>query len=154
MTPMRLSPSASLIVMTLACAACSSSLMVFRTMVTIRLSSFSASASLTDKRTVESFGPRMSSTTSSRRQPTTSIMGPLSPWPTAEIMSAGFNAPDLSAGPAGTRRTMVVASSSVCSTAPIPSKESDMLMLKFVEVRGEKYWVCGSKVVAKALMNV
>ena len=70
------------------------------------------------------------------------------------MTSEGFSAPDLSAGPAGTKRKILVASSSLCSTAPMPSNDSDILMLKLVDERGEKYWVCGSKVAAKALIKV
>ena len=60
------------------------------------------------------------------------------------MRSEGLILPDLAAGPAGTRRTTEVYSSSLRSTAPIPCSESDMLILKFCDVRGEKYLVWGS----------
>ena len=60
------------------------------------------------------------------------------------MRSDAFKPPFLSAGPAGTKRRTEVYSSCISNTAPMPSSERDMLMLKFSEVRGEKYWVCGS----------
>ena len=144
--------SSSPSVMVLALAACSSSFILLRTIVIFLLSPSLLSAGVILRRTVESLGPRMSSTTSSKRQPTTSMRGPCVPWPTAVILSAGFNSPPFAAGPAGTKRTTSTLSSSLFSTAPMPSNERDMFMLKFSEVRGEKYSVCGSYVWAKALM--
>ena len=54
------------------------------------------------------------------------------------MRSAGLILPVLAAGPAGTSRTTEVYSSSLRSTAPMPSRDRDMLMLKFCETRGEK----------------
>ena len=56
-------------------------------------------------------------------------------------MSAGLSSPDLAAGPAGTSRTIEVISSSDLRTAPMPSSDNDMLILKLSEVLGEKYVV-------------
>src|SRR5690606_6334223 len=49
-----------------------------------------------------------------------------------------------SAGPAGTRRTTLTCSLSLCSTAPMPSRDRLMLMSKFSALSGDRYWVCGS----------
>jgi hypothetical protein len=79
------------------------------------------------------------------RQPITSVIGPLLPCPTATTRSPTLILPDIAAGPPGTiERITVYSSSSRCSTAPMPSSESRIEMLKFSVVRGFMYAVCGS----------
>jgi hypothetical protein len=57
---------------------------------------------MTSRRTVVSLAPRIFSTTSSRRQPTTSVIAPDSPWPTPTMRSPTLSLPDNAAGPPGT----------------------------------------------------
>ena len=137
-------PSASSSSNSSLCAACSSNLTLLRSIATTWRWSVLPFPGITSSLTVVSRGPRMRSTTSSKRQPTTSSMGPSVPWPTPIMRSDGDNSPCLSAGPAGTNRTTLVYSSSTCSTAPIPSKERLILISKFSARRGEKYEVWGS----------
>ncbi len=87
-------------------AAWSSSFTASRVMATILLVwSFGALlAGITSRRTWEPFGPRISLTTSSRRQPTTSTISPL-PWATPMILSEVAICLLFAAGPTGTRRT-------------------------------------------------
>jgi len=89
-------------------AACASSVILDRGSIT----TFSAvpGAALpgwTCRRTVEPSGPRISCTTSSSRQPTTSTSSPLLPWPTARIRSFAFNWPLCCAEPPGRISTTV-----------------------------------------------
>ncbi|MCY1375117.1 hypothetical protein D9M69_625060 [compost metagenome] len=88
-------------------AACSSSLTASRVIATTLLvwSLGALLAGITSRRTTEPLGPRISLTTSSRRQPITSTISPL-PWATPTILSAGATCLLFSAGPAGTRRTI------------------------------------------------
>ncbi|MCY1439490.1 hypothetical protein D9M71_557260 [compost metagenome] len=94
-------------------------------------------AGITSRRTTVPFGPRISLTTSSRRQPTTSTIS-LLPWATPMILSAGATCLVLSAGPAGTRRTTFTWSLSLCNTAPMPSRDRLMLMSKFSALSGDR----------------
>ena len=96
------------------------------------------------RRTFEPFFPLILSTTSSKRQPITSSIGPLSPCPTPTILS--FTAIRLlrAAGAPGTSDLIVVTSSSIESVAPIPSKERFILSWKAFAERGDKKLVCGS----------
>ena len=55
----------------------------------------------TCRRTKEPPGPRMSCTTSSSRQPTTSTISPLLPWPTERMRSVALSAPVCWAEPPG-----------------------------------------------------
>ena len=125
-------------------ADCSSSFTSSRTILITLVFKSVASEGMISNWTVVPLAPRIKSTTSSKRQPITSTISPSS-WPTPVILSAGCNWPALSAGPAGTRRTTLVCSSSVCSTAPMPCNERLILILKFSVLRGEKYAVWGSK---------
>ena len=126
-------------------AACSSSLTLSRTiLITFVWCSSSASAGMISRRTKDPLGPLILLTTSSIRQPTISSISPSIPWATPTIRSAAFRSLDRSAGPPAIRRRTLVYSSSVCRTAPIPSNDRLMLILKFSVRCGEKYWVWGS----------
>ena len=62
-------------------------------------------------------------TTSLIRQPITSTISPLSPWPTPTILSPFFSRLLLNAGPPGMISFTTVYSFSVWSFAPMPSSE-------------------------------
>ena len=64
-------------------------------------------------------------------------MGPSSPWATPRMRSPEETWPDSRAGPPGMVRWITVNSLSERSTAPIPSRDSFMLMSKFSEVLGD-----------------
>jgi hypothetical protein len=87
-------------VWTLLCAACASSVTLLRT----NCRTFSgvpgaAAAGSTCSRTTVPALPRISCTTSSSRQPTTSVSGPSVPCPTPVMRSLGFKVPATAAGP-------------------------------------------------------
>jgi len=124
--------------MTFALAASSVSLILSRTSTTRRgLLSMPASGGMTSRRTCVPFGPLIFETTSSRRQPTTSSIGPL-PWPTATMRSPASSWPLLIAGPPGSTSRITVTSSCFCSCAPMPSSDSDIDWLKRSAVRGSR----------------
>ena len=70
------------------------------------------------------------------RQPTTSIIGPLSPWPTATTRSPALILPLDAAGPPGTSVRIDHELVLRCSTAPMPSSDRRICMLKFSALRG------------------
>ena len=100
------------------------------------LLSSGASAATTSRRTWVLAAPRIRSTTSSVRQPITSFISPDAPWPTPTMRSPGFSLPLRSAGPPGTISRTTTMSSCLNSTAPIPSSELEIVMLKLVALRG------------------
>ncbi len=154
MTPMRRWRVPSSMISKSFCADCSSSFTSSRVMAMTLDMSLVLSDGMISRRTMVPLGPRIRSTTSSRRQPITSTISPSRFWPTPTILSAGCRLSALSAGPAGTRRTTLVNSSSDCSTAPIPCSDRLILMLKFSVLRGEKYWVWGSNARVTEFINV
>ncbi len=114
-------------------------LIFLRTSATVAcLPSGPASAGRMSSRTTESLAPRICVTTSSMRQPSTSVNGPLSPWPTPTMRSPTFSLPDRPAGLPGTISRITVYSSRVCSTAPMPSSDRRMAMSKFSDARGPR----------------
>ena len=82
------------------CAACASSVTLLR----VNSSVFSgvpgaAPAGSTCRRTCVPARPRISCTTSSMRQPSTSVTGPSLPWPTPVMRSLMDSVPATAAGP-------------------------------------------------------
>ena len=135
-------------------AACSSSLTSSRTISMISDGpSTPVSSCRTSSRTMVCLAPRIKSTTSSTRQPTTSCNFPSLSWPTASTLSPALRLPSLSAGPPGTTLAMLVYSFSRPSKAPIPSSDKRIEISKFSELRGDMYAVCGSMDCAKAFMK-
>ena len=108
MTPIFSSLSPRWILRTSFLAACASSVILLRGRV--RTCSCEPGGALPGwicRRTNEPFGPRISCTTSSRRQPTTSVILPDLPWPTARMRSLAFSSPFCCAEPPG-RISMIV----------------------------------------------
>ena len=80
--------------------------------------------------------PRILATTSSMRQPITSSIAPVRPWPTPTMRSPALSVPSIDAGPPGMISRITTTSSWRCSWAPMPSSDSDMDWLKFSALRG------------------
>ena len=119
-------------------AFCCSRLIFFRVRLTMAcLPSGPASAGSISKVTTEFSEPRIKSTVSSKRQPVTSTMA-LLPCPTPKMRSPILSFPESAAGPPGTNSLIVVYSSLSWSTAPIPSRDSFMEILKSSEARMPK----------------
>jgi hypothetical protein len=122
MTPTLNSWSPRLTVRSFFCAACASSVILLRTNSSV--DSFEpgvAPAGSTDSRTTVPAGPRISCTTSSSRQPTTSTSSPLLPCATAVMRSLTLIEPLTAAGPPGITFITVTWSSMSCSEAPMPT---------------------------------
>ncbi len=108
MTPMRSSWSPRLTLRSSFFAACASSVILARGSVMTRsCAPGGALPGWISSRTNEPCGPRISCTTSSRRQPTTSTISPDLPWPTARMRSFAFSSPLACAEPPG-RISMIV----------------------------------------------
>ncbi len=108
MTPMRSLRSPRSMVRSSFFAAWASSVILVRGSVTTRsFASVDALPGWISRRTKEPFGPRMSATTSSRRQPTTSTISPDLPWPTAMMRSVALSSPPCWAEPPGRISMMV-----------------------------------------------
>ncbi len=89
-------------------AARASRLIVLRTSdTTLRLPSGAASTGRMSSRTTESAVPRISTTASSTRQPSTSVIA-ASPCATPRMRSPALSCPERIAGPPGTRSRMVM----------------------------------------------
>ena len=135
-------------------AACSSSLILSRTRVmTFGGDPAGALPGSTLSRTVEPLGPRIRSTTSASGQLTTSTISSFAPLPTPTMRSSTLICSLIAAGPPAMMRRTTVYSFSVCSAAPIPSRDRRILIRNSSELRGEKYEVCGSTDSVYALMK-
>ena len=119
------------------CVARSSNLTVSRTIDIVFVFVCSLEEGIYSSLTIVFLAPRIKSTTSSSLQPITSTMSSFC-CPTPTMRSSAFRSPCKSAGPPGTTRFTFVYSSSIVSSAPMPSRDKDIFIWKFSLVLGLK----------------